>query len=164
MNQVMTMRPLDSIEKDWLRKKKLRFNVGDTVDVHVKIIEGERERIQIFTGVVIGRKHQGLSETFTVRRIVQGEGVERIFPVHSPRVVKVVVKKKGKVRRAKLHYLRERTGRATRVEELVGAKNIPAEQEDAPEEKAAEEQQAPAAEAEAKPEEKPSASEKEPAK
>ncbi len=115
------MRPLDPIEKGWLRKKVPRFSVGDTVDVHVRIVEGDRERIQIFSGIVIARRHQGPSETFTVRRIVQGEGVERIFPLHSPRVVDVVVVKKGKVRRAKLHFLRGRTGRATRVEERLGA-------------------------------------------
>lgn len=114
------MRVLDTVEKEWHRKKRPRFDVGDTVDVHVKIIEGERERIQVFSGIVIARRHQGLSETFTVRRIVQGEGVERIFPLHSPRVVDVVVVKKGKVRRAKLHFLRERTGRGTRVEEKLG--------------------------------------------
>lgn len=114
------MRLLDAIEKDWLRKKSPKFEVGDTVEVHVKIIEGDRERIQIFTGVVIAKRHQGLSETFTVRRIVQGEGVERVFPVHSPRVADIAVKKKGKVRRAKLHFLRGRTGRATRVEERLG--------------------------------------------
>ena len=122
---VATMRPLDAIEKDWLRKKTPNYDVGDTVEVHVKIIEGERERIQIFTGVVIARRHQGLSETFTVRRIVQGEGVERIVPVHSPRVADIVVKKKGKVRRAKLHFLRGRTGRATRLEERLGALEKP---------------------------------------
>jgi large subunit ribosomal protein L19 len=121
MTTVALMRPLDSIEKDWLRKKLPKFDVGDTVEVHVKIVEGDRERIQIFTGVVIAKRHQGLSETFTVRRIVQGEGVERIFPVHSPRVADITVKKKGKVRRAKLHFLRERTGRGTRVEERLGA-------------------------------------------
>ena len=115
------MRSLQNIEKDWLRKKKPVFEVGDTVDVHVKIIEGERERIQIFSGTVIAKRHQGLGETFTVRRLVQGEGVERIFPVHSPRVAEVAVKVKGQVRRAKLHYLRDRVGRATRVEEKVGA-------------------------------------------
>jgi large subunit ribosomal protein L19 len=118
---VGAMRLLDAIEKDWLRKKSPNFDVGDTVEVHVKIIEGERERIQIFNGQVIAKRHEGLSETFTVRRIVQGEGVERIFPVHSPRVADIVVKKKGKVRRAKLHYLRGRTGRATRVEEKLGS-------------------------------------------
>jgi len=115
------MRALDKIEKDWLRKKKPVFDVGDTVDVHVRIVEGERERIQIFTGTVIAKRHQGLSETFTVRRLVQGEGVERIFPVHSPRIADIAVKVKGQVRRAKLHYLRDRVGRATRVEEKVGA-------------------------------------------
>ena len=115
------MRALDAIEKDWNRKKSLKFDVGDSVEVHVKIIEGERERIQLFAGVIIAKRHEGLSETFTVRRIVQGEGVERIFPIHSPRVVDVVVKKKGNVSRAKLHYLRDRVGRGTRVEEKLGA-------------------------------------------
>lgn len=120
MTVVVAMRALDGIEKEWLRKKTPRFDVGDTVDVHVKIIEGDRERIQIFSGTVIAKRHQGLSETFTVRRIVQGEGVERIFPLHSPRVVDIVVRKKGKVRRAKLHFLRGRVGRGTRVEEKLG--------------------------------------------
>ena len=107
----------------------------------MKIIEGDRERIQVFSGQVIAKRHQGLSETFTVRRIVQGEGVERIFPVHSPRVADIVVKKKGKVRRAKLHYLRGRTGRATRVEEKLGAltKEPPAEKPKAETAKPAEE-------------------------
>ncbi len=114
------MRSLDAIEKEWLRKKSPRFDPGDTVEVHVKIIEGDRERIQVFTGIVIAKRHEGLSETFTVRRIVQGEGVERIFPLHSPRVADIVVKKKGKVRRAKLHFLRDRVGRGTRVEEKLG--------------------------------------------
>ena len=115
------MRSLEAIEKDWLRKKTPKFDVGDSVEIHVRIIEGDRERIQIFAGTVIGKKHQGLGETFTVRRLVQGEGVERIFPVHSPRVADIVVKKKGQVRRAKLHYLRDRVGRATRLEEKMGA-------------------------------------------
>jgi len=115
------MRSLDAIEKEWTRKKAAKFDVGDSVDVHVKIIEGDRERIQIFAGVVIAKRHEGLGETFTVRRMVQGEGVERIFPVNSPRVVDIIVKKKGNVRRAKLHYLRDRVGRGTRVEEKLGA-------------------------------------------
>ena len=114
------MRMLDAIEKDWHRKKAVKFDVGDSVDVHVRIIEGDRERIQIFAGTVIAKRHQGLGETFTVRRLVQGEGVERIFPVHSPRVADIVVKKKGQVRRAKLHYLRDRVGRSTRIEEKMG--------------------------------------------
>ncbi|HLY75209.1 MAG TPA: 50S ribosomal protein L19 [Planctomycetota bacterium] len=115
------MRSLETIEKEWTRKKAAKFDVGDSVDVHVKIIEGDRERIQIFAGVVIAKRHEGLSETFTVRRLVQGEGVERIFPINSPRVVDIIVKKKGNVRRAKLHYLRDRVGRSTRVEEKLGA-------------------------------------------
>ncbi len=116
------MRALDWIEKEYRKKKLPRFDIGDTVDVHVKIIEGERERVQLFSGTVIARRHQGLGETFTVRRLVQGEGVERVFPVQSPRVVKVDVKKRGKVRRAKLHYLRDRVGRATRVGERLSGR------------------------------------------
>lgn len=115
------MRTIDAVEKDFLKKNPPKFEIGDTVDVHVKIIEGDRERIQIFNGIVIAKRHEGLSSTFTVRRMVQGEGVERIFPLHSPRVVSVDVRRKGKVRRAKLHYLRERVGRATKVEERLGA-------------------------------------------
>src|SRR4029079_11081651 len=115
------MRMLDAIEKEWTRKKPARFDVGDSVGVHSRIIEGDRERIQIFAGVVIAKRHEGLSETFTVRRLVQGEGVERIFPVNSPRVAEIIVKKKGNVRRAKLHYLRDRVGRGTRIEEKLGA-------------------------------------------
>lgn len=141
------MRTLDAIEKDWQRKKPAKFDVGDSVDVHVRIIEGDRERIQIFAGVVIAKRHEGLGETFTVRRMVQGEGVERIFPVNSPRVVEIQVKKKGNVRRAKLHYLRERVGRGTRIEEKLGA--LEKEQAGAP---------APAAEKKA--EEKPKAEKK----
>ncbi len=115
------MRTIDAIEKEFVKKDVPVFDPGDTVDVHVKIIEGDRERIQIFTGIVLAKRHEGLSETFTVRRLVQGEGVERIFPVHSPRVVTIDVKKKGKVRRAKLHYLRDRIGRAQKVEERIVA-------------------------------------------
>jgi large subunit ribosomal protein L19 len=115
------MRALQELEKEWARKKSPKFDVGDTVEVHVKIIEGERERVQIFAGDVIAKRHGGLAETFTVRRMVQGEGVERIFPVHSPRVVDIAVKKKGQVRRAKLHYLRDRVGRGTRIEQKFGA-------------------------------------------
>jgi len=113
------MRALDQIERDFAKKSVPAFEVGDTVDVHVKITEGDKERIQIFSGIVIARRHQGLSETFTVRRIVQGEGVERIFPVHSPRVTQIIVKSRGKVRRAKLHYLRGRVGRGQKVEQLI---------------------------------------------
>lgn len=148
------MRTLDAIEKDWQRKKPAKFDVGDSVEVHVRIIEGDRERVQIFSGTVIAKRHEGLSETFTVRRIVQGEGVERIFPINSPRVVDVVVKKKGNVRRAKLHYLRSRVGRGTRIEEKLGA--MEKEQASAPsakaEEKAAEAPKAEKPKSEKKPE------------
>ncbi|MFA5536093.1 MAG: 50S ribosomal protein L19 [Bacillota bacterium] len=93
------------------------FRPGDTVRVHVKVVEGTRERIQVFEGVVIRRRGSGLQETFTVRRMSYGVGVERIFPVHSPRVDKIEVVRKGKVRRAKLYYLRDRVGKAARIKE-----------------------------------------------
>jgi len=98
------------------------FQIGDTVDVHCRILEGEKERIQLFTGVVIARSGSGTREMFVVRRIVQGEGVERKFPLHSPRIAKIVVKRHGVVRRAKLYYLRGRTGKATRLVERRGEK------------------------------------------
>jgi len=94
------------------------FKIGDTVNVAVRIVEGEKERIQIFTGTVIGRRGSGVSETFTVRRIVNNQGVERIFPVHSPKIAGVEVVRGGKVRRAKLYYLRQRIGKATRLKEV----------------------------------------------
>jgi large subunit ribosomal protein L19 len=94
------------------------FKIGDTVDVSVRIVEGEKERIQVYTGTVIRRKGSGISETFTVRRIVSNQGVERIFPLHSPRVAGVKVQRSGRVRRAKLHYLRDRIGKATRLKEV----------------------------------------------
>lgn len=107
------------LEKENFRKSTPAFEIGDTVDVHVKIIEGDKERIQLFTGTVIARKGGGARATFTVRRIVQGEGVERVFPLHSPKVADVVVKKKGRIRRAKLYYLRGRVGKGTKVKEMV---------------------------------------------
>ncbi len=94
-----------------------KFEIGDTVDVHVRILEGDKERIQIYNGVVIARSGSGTREMFVVRRIVQGEGVERKFPLHSPRIADIVVKRSGKVRRAKLYYLRERSGKAVRLKE-----------------------------------------------
>src|SRR5437868_4558206 len=94
-----------------------KFDVGDTVDVHVRILEGTKERVQIFSGTVIARRGEGGREMFTVRRIVQGEGVERIFPVVSPKIAKVEVKRTGEVRRAKLFYLRDRVGKATKLKE-----------------------------------------------
>ena len=114
MNQAL----LDKIEKEQYRKEALKFNVGDSIRVHTKVVEGDKERIQVFTGVVIGRRGHGLNEMFTVRRISYGEGVERIFPVHSPRVEKIEVERRGDVRRAKLTYLRKRIGKgATLVKE-----------------------------------------------
>jgi len=107
MNQEL----LDKVESAQLRKDPLEFNVGDSVKVHAKVVEGEKERIQVFTGLVIARRGHGINETFTVRRISYGEGVERVFPVHSPRIDKVIVERQGKVRRAKLTYLRERIGK-----------------------------------------------------
>jgi large subunit ribosomal protein L19 len=101
------------------------FRIGDTVDVSVRIIEGEKERVQVFTGTVIGRRGSGISETFTVRRMVNNQGVERIFPVHSPRVSGVEVVRGGKVRRAKLYFLRDRIGKATRLKD-VKRKRAPA--------------------------------------
>ena len=97
------------------------IRVGDTVDVHQRILEGQKERVQIFNGVVIAIKGRGLSHMITVRRIVQGEGVERIFPVNSPKLAKIEIKKTGKVRRAKLYYHRKRVGKATRLKERTKA-------------------------------------------
>jgi large subunit ribosomal protein L19 len=105
------------VEEAAVKKELPQFEVGDTVDVHVKILEGQKERTQIFNGVVIGRRGDGMREMFTVRRIVQGEGVERTFPLHSPKIAKVEVKRTGQVRRAKLYYLRQRVGKATRLRE-----------------------------------------------
>lgn len=116
MNQAL----LDKIHGEQLRKDKASFNVGDTVKVHTKVVEGDKERIQVFTGVVIGKRGRGLEESFTVRRISYGEGVERIFPVNSPRVEKIEVEREGSVRRAKLTYLRKRVGKgATAVKEKI---------------------------------------------
>ncbi len=114
MNQALQ----DKIESEQYRKELTNFNVGDSVKVHTKVVEGDKERIQIFAGVVIGKRGRGLNETFTVRRISYGEGVERVFPLHSPRVDKVEVERQGDVRRAKLTYLRKRIGKgATMVKE-----------------------------------------------
>ena len=130
-------RILSEIERLAMRPEIHELAVGDTVDVHVRIVEGgagekagkapkdkdkEKERIQVFNGVVIARKGTGLRETFTVRRIVQGEGVERIFPLHSPKISKIVVKRHGEVRRAKLYYLRTRVGKQTRLKERQAAR------------------------------------------
>lgn len=108
---------LEDVQAEGMKKKLPEFHVGDIVDVHVKIREGEKERVQVFSGTVIGRKGSGMSGMFTVRRIVAGEGVERVFPLHSPMVGSVKVKRRGHVRRAKLYYLRERKGKSARVRE-----------------------------------------------
>jgi large subunit ribosomal protein L19 len=114
----MSQALFDKIESEQYRKKPIVFAVGDTVRVHTKVVEGDKERIQVFAGLVIGRRGHGLNSTFTVRRISYGEGVERVFPVHSPRVEKVEVERRGAVRRAKLTYLRKRVGKsATTVKE-----------------------------------------------
>lgn len=112
-------------EESSLRKDPLVFEIGDTVDVHCRITEGNKERIQIFTGVVIARRGTGTGEMFTVRRIVAGEGVERIFPVNSPRIAKLEVKRHARVRRAKLYYLRDRIGKATRLIERRAKVSVP---------------------------------------
>lgn len=106
---------LESVENPGLKKDIPHFEIGDTVDVHCRIQEGDKVRIQIFSGTVIARKGRGINETFTVRRIIGDEGVERIFPLHSPNVVDIKPRRSGKARRAKLYYLRKRTGKAVRL-------------------------------------------------
>ena len=113
---------IKAIEAEQLKEGTEGFRIGDTVKVHFKIIEGKTERVQIFEGIVIAMKRDGLRKTFTVRKISYGVGVERIFPMHSPKIVKVVRVREGKVRRAKLYYLRGRTGKAAKVQELIHRK------------------------------------------
>lgn len=108
---------MELVEQSSMKATVPKFEIGDTVDVHVRILEGEKERIQIFNGVVIARSGTKTREMFVVRRIVAGEGVERKFPIHSPRIADIVVKRSGVVRRAKLYYLRDRTGKAVRLKE-----------------------------------------------
>ncbi|GIW81003.1 MAG: 50S ribosomal protein L19 [Gemmatales bacterium] len=108
---------LQLVEDGSKRKDRLKFEVGDQIEVHQRILEGNKERVQIFSGTVIARRGEGMGETFTVRRIVQGEGVERVFPVHSPKIAKIRVRRHGRIRRAKLYYLRDRVGKATRLRE-----------------------------------------------
>jgi large subunit ribosomal protein L19 len=108
---------IDKIEREGMRKDVPEFDSGDTVRVHVKIVEGDKERIQVFEGVVMGRQGGGLRESFRVRKLSYGIGVERIFPLHSPRVDKIEITRRGRVRRAKLYYLRDRKGKAAQVKE-----------------------------------------------
>ena len=117
---------LSHVESKHLLAKPPQFAIGDLVDVHCRIVEGDKERIQVFSGTVIARKGAGVHGTFTVRRIVNNEGVERIFPLHSPKIEKLEVRRKSKIRRAKLYYLRDLTGKATRLKE--GAPIIPSDQ------------------------------------
>ena len=128
----MTQKIMALVEKTCTKKKPPQFSIGDTVDVQCRILEGDKERIQIFSGTVIARSGAGTREMFTVRRIVAGEGVERKFPVHSPRIAKIVVKRSGRVRRAKLYYLRQRVGKATRLRERHGVVLPGAETEETP--------------------------------
>ena len=127
----MNNKLIHELEQDYLKKEIPQFEIGDTVDVHTKILEGNKERIQIFTGTVIARSGGGAREMFTVRRIVAGEGVERKFPLHSPRIDKIEVKRSGVVRRAKLYFLRDRVGKAVRLRERRRAGEMGAESEPA---------------------------------
>lgn len=113
------MNIIEQIEKENLKSSVSSFNVGDTVKVSFKVIEGTKERIQAFEGIVIAKRNSGIRETFTVRRVSYGIGVERTFPLHSPKVADIKVVRKGKVRRAKLYYLRDLTGKAAKVQEIL---------------------------------------------
>ena len=128
----MINRIIENVEKEHLRKEPLKFEVGDTIDVHTRIIEGEKERIQVFSGTLIMIKGRGINQTFTVRRIVNNEGVERIFPSNSPFISKVVVRRSGESRRAKLFYLRGRVGKAVRLTEKRKVKTKEEGQDQAP--------------------------------
>ena len=110
---------IEAINQENLKSSVPAFNVGDTVKVMIKVIEGDKERLQAFEGIVIAKKHGGISETFTVRRMSYGVGVEKTFPIHSPKVADIQVVRRGKVRRAKLYYLRARTGKAAKVKEMA---------------------------------------------
>jgi large subunit ribosomal protein L19 len=113
----MQNRLLKLVEDGTVKPQVPKFEIGDQVEVHQRILEGSKERTQVFSGVVIAKRGSGIRESFTVRRIVQGEGVERVFPIHSPKIAKVEVKRTGKVRRAKLYYMRKLVGKATRLKE-----------------------------------------------
>jgi large subunit ribosomal protein L19 len=113
---------VQAVEAEQMREDIGNFEVGDTVKVHFKIVEGQTERVQIFQGIVLAKNGTGLRKTFTVRKISYGVGVERVFPLHSPRIAKVEVARRGRVRRAKLYYLRKRVGKAAKVQELIRKK------------------------------------------
>lgn len=114
-----TMDLINMIESEQMKKDIPKFNVGDTVRVFVKVVEGSRERLQAFEGFVLKRQGGGLTETFTVRRLAYGVGVERTFPIHSPRIDRIEIVRKGKVRRAKLNYMRKRVGKAAKIKEIM---------------------------------------------
>lgn len=114
---------IQKIEKQQMKKKVLSFEVGDTIRVHTRIIEGDKERIQMFTGTVIARTGSGISETFSLHRVAYGEGMERVFPLHSPSIAKLELIKHGEVRRAKLYYLRGASGKAAKVKGRLGSSN-----------------------------------------
>jgi large subunit ribosomal protein L19 len=128
----MSQQIIHDLENEYLKSEPPQFEIGDTVGVHVRIIEGEKQRVQVFRGTVIARRGRGTNEKFTVRRIVNGEGVERIFPVHSPRIAKIEVVRSGIVRRAKLYFLRDRVGKKTRLKErrIVRKKDVKVEGEE----------------------------------
>ena len=119
----MKNKMIQLVEDTQVKKDVTAFEIGDQVEVHQKILEGEKERTQVFSGVVISKRGEGMREMFTVRRIVQGEGVERTFPLNSPKIAKIDVKRTGAVRRAKLYYLRDRVGKATRLRERSKGKS-----------------------------------------
>ena len=116
---------MEKLEKKQLKRNESEFNIGDTIRVHTRIVEGEKERIQVFTGTVIARKGGGAAETFTVHRVAYGEGMERVFPLHSPRIAKIEVVKEGHVRRSKLYYLRGTSGKAAKVKGRVRSRRAP---------------------------------------
>lgn len=119
------MHPFSETQKQWLRSNIPAFRAGDTLRVNVRVREGDKERLQAFEGVCLGRRGAGVSETFTVRKISNGIGVERIFPVHSPMIADILVTRRGRVRRAKLYYLRHLTGKATRIKERKAKVLVP---------------------------------------
>lgn len=114
-----TMDLIKAIEADYLKEGRDNFRIGDTVKVHFSIVEGRNERVQIYEGLVIARKNSGVRQTFTVRKLSYGVGVERVFPVHSPRIQKIEVTRRGRVRRSKLYYIRDRVGKRAKVAELI---------------------------------------------
>lgn len=125
---------IQKLESQQLKKKMPTFRVGDTIRVHIRIIEGDKERLQVFTGTVIARKGSGLSETFSVHRVAYGEGMERVFMLHSPRIAKIEVTKEGHVRRSKLYYLRGTSGKKAKVKGRFGVRKSAAEETEAAEE------------------------------